>query len=202
VALASSLGLASSISPIAAAPQAEQYEVLDNVEGEFVNLNLPAVRPMFWWSPGELYAVNVHDSRVLYYNDVSGTPAAEFRVPWGPVSIGGWVVVARVLKNGEPVQVNSSLPTSFTIRSVPYTNFADAIQDPLLVSSTTTDARGEVRMTFTISGLQPDDEVTLAILGVGRPTPSHTPTSPDLDQFNRWSLPDTDPENRAITMTY
>lgn len=73
------------------ARQTSSYVVVDNIEESWVNLNLPAVRPMFIWGVGDLYAVNVHDSTVSLFTQSSGQPDDTWRVPWGPVSIAGWM---------------------------------------------------------------------------------------------------------------
>ncbi len=71
--------------------QTASYIAVDNIEEDFVNLNLPPVRPMMLWGGLELYAVNVHDSTVSRYTSASSLPMSTFRTPWGPVSIAGWV---------------------------------------------------------------------------------------------------------------
>ncbi len=71
--------------------QTADYVAVDNIEEDWVNLNLPPVRPMMLWQGQELYAVNVHDSTVSRYATATGLPTATFRTPWGPVSIAGWV---------------------------------------------------------------------------------------------------------------
>ena len=66
------------------------FRVLDNIEGEHIDLLHAPVRPMVLTS-GEphLYAVNTHDSTVVHF-DASLQALQTFRVPWGPVSIGLW----------------------------------------------------------------------------------------------------------------
>ncbi len=71
--------------------QTASYEAVDNIEEDWVNLNLPPVRPMMLWGGLELYAVNVHDSTVSRFNSATSLPMSTFRTPWGPVSIAGWV---------------------------------------------------------------------------------------------------------------
>ncbi len=71
--------------------QTANYVAVDNIEEDWVNLNLPPVRPMMMWQDLELYAVNVHDSTVSRYTTASSLPMSTFRTPWGPVSIAGWV---------------------------------------------------------------------------------------------------------------
>jgi len=91
--IAASIFAAASLlfTPRPALAQTLNYDLVDNIEEDWVNLNLPAVRPMMFW-PGtvELYAVNVHDSTVSHFTTASGLPTASWRTPWGPVSIAGW----------------------------------------------------------------------------------------------------------------
>jgi len=70
--------------------QTANYLVVNNVEENWVNLNLPPIRPMMFWNNAELYAVNTHDSTALRFTNASGSPTSTWRVPWGPVSIAGW----------------------------------------------------------------------------------------------------------------
>ncbi len=70
--------------------QTANYDLTDNVEEVWVNLNLPPIRPMILWAGLELYAVNTHDSTVSRYTTLSGQPTSTFRVPWGPVSLAEW----------------------------------------------------------------------------------------------------------------
>ena len=69
----------------------QPYPIVDNVEDAWVNLNLPAVRPMLLWGKNSLYAVNTHDSTVSLFNPSTVQPVGTVRVPWGPVSIARWV---------------------------------------------------------------------------------------------------------------
>ncbi len=71
--------------------QTASYIAVDNIEEDWVNLNLPPVRPMMLWGGLELYALNVHDSTVSRYTTASSLPMSTFRTPWGPVSVAGWV---------------------------------------------------------------------------------------------------------------
>ena len=88
-----------------AVAQTEDYLVVDNIEEEWVNLNLPSIRPMFFWDVAELYAVNTHDSTVSLFNDTSGIPATTHRTPWGPVSLSGWTDPAALSSSGEQLLV-------------------------------------------------------------------------------------------------
>lgn len=72
-------------------PEPQPYEYLDNVEGDFVNQNAPAIRPMVLTTDqGHLYAVNVHASRVLHFQGGSSQPTQVFHTPRSPVSIALW----------------------------------------------------------------------------------------------------------------
>ena len=81
--------------------QTFDYEIdRDNVEGPWVNLNFPSVRPMVVTSAlggRKLFAVNTHDSTVEYFGieatshvPAEMTPLKVWGVPWGPVSIAFW----------------------------------------------------------------------------------------------------------------
>ena len=67
------------------------YEILDNVEGSWINLNVAPVRPMTMTADQlHIYAVNTHGNVVQHYANLSGQPTDTFRVPWGPVSVAIW----------------------------------------------------------------------------------------------------------------
>lgn len=70
-------------------PETGVYDVLDNVEGSFVQFGYPPVRPVATDATG-IYALNNHDSTVQRYTNLSGQPSATYRVPWGPVSLATW----------------------------------------------------------------------------------------------------------------
>ena len=68
------------------------FRELDNIEGDHIDLNFMAVRPMALAADGlTLWAINAHGSKVVGFIDLSGIPAMEYDVPWGPVSIAYWV---------------------------------------------------------------------------------------------------------------
>ncbi len=66
------------------------YEMVDNLEGDWVNLMNPPYRPMVLDGNG-LWAVDNHNHQVHFFDDVSGNPSATFGVPAGPVSIAKWM---------------------------------------------------------------------------------------------------------------
>ncbi len=61
------------------------FEVLDNVEGPWVNLNVVPVRPLLLGTRGT-FAINTHASTVVRIS-AAATVVGTFSVPWGPVSI-------------------------------------------------------------------------------------------------------------------
>ncbi|MBK7874473.1 MAG: hypothetical protein IPJ77_01745 [Planctomycetes bacterium] len=87
----SSSGGSSAAPPTIPPAPTQPYAILDNVEGDYVNLNAPAVRPMVL-TPGafNLYAVNTHASRVLHFDNASGLPSQVFHTPKSPVAIALW----------------------------------------------------------------------------------------------------------------
>ncbi len=68
------------------------FRVLDNVEGDDVDLLAYPVEPMVF-SPDRLtlWAVNTHGSEVAGYTNFSAAPDEVYGVPWNPVSIEYWV---------------------------------------------------------------------------------------------------------------
>jgi hypothetical protein len=67
------------------------YEVVDNIEGPWINLNVVPIRPMVQTaSHAHIYALNTNASTVQHYENFVGPPTDTFRVPWGPVSIAIW----------------------------------------------------------------------------------------------------------------
>ena len=115
------------------------------------------------------------------------------------------VVVFRVLVNG---QVHANVSPSFASFDlfipddpstpvneqavVPYTAIPGTLAGPFLVCPLT-DTTGTTTVTFTASGLQSGDEVTLNVELIGAPGPNHSPTNPEIHRnfFNVWSMPDT-----------
>lgn len=88
----SSSGGSSAAAPPVPPVPTQPFDVVDNVEGDYVNLNAPAVRPMVLVPGGafHLYAVNTHASRVLHFDNGTGLPSQVFHTPKSPVSIALW----------------------------------------------------------------------------------------------------------------
>ncbi len=88
----SSSGGSSAAAPPVPPIPTQPFDVVDNVEGDYVNLNAPAVRPMVLVPGGafHLYAVNTHASRVLHFDNGTGLPSQVFHTPKSPVSIALW----------------------------------------------------------------------------------------------------------------
>ncbi len=68
------------------------FRVLDNVEGDDVDLLAYPIKPMVL-APDRptLWAVNTHGSEVAGYTSFSGAPDRVYGVPWNPISIEYWV---------------------------------------------------------------------------------------------------------------
>jgi hypothetical protein len=68
------------------------FRVLDNVEGDDVDLLAYPVKPLVM-APGHaaLWALNTHGSEVVGYDGSSTRPFRAYPVPWSPVSIEYWV---------------------------------------------------------------------------------------------------------------
>src|SRR5262245_17585484 len=68
------------------------FQVLDNVEGDDIDLLNYPIKPMVV-TPNHLtvWAVNTHNSEVLSFTNLTGTPNKVYPVPWNPVSIEFWV---------------------------------------------------------------------------------------------------------------
>jgi len=68
------------------------FRVLDNVEGDEVDLLNYPIKPMVV-SPNHLtlWAVNTHASEVVSFTNLGGSPNKVYPVPWNPVSIEYWV---------------------------------------------------------------------------------------------------------------
>src|SRR5262245_8456225 len=96
---------ASPFRPVAASPlvqgaRAEEaqrlreapFQVLDNVEGDDVDLLNYPIKPMVL-SPNHatLWAVNTHNSEVVSFTNLSGAPNKVYAVPWNPVALEYWV---------------------------------------------------------------------------------------------------------------
>lgn len=73
---------------VAPVPRAQdEYFHLDNVEGTWIDLGLPPVRPMAYdQSTLELFALNAHDSTLQVFGTF-GPPTHTWRLPWGPRSL-------------------------------------------------------------------------------------------------------------------
>lgn len=67
------------------------FDILDNVEGDFVNLNAPPVRPMAMTADNlTLFALNTHASRILRFDLVTGANTQVMHTAKSPVSIALW----------------------------------------------------------------------------------------------------------------
>lgn len=67
------------------------FRVVDNIRGEWVNLNHAPIRPMVLDPVNqELWAVNTHDSTVVMFTGATAQPQKQYAVPWSPVSIAFW----------------------------------------------------------------------------------------------------------------
>lgn len=67
------------------------FQVLDNIEGAFVNLNLFPVRPLVAHPSGTgFFALNTHASTVERFTDTGSAPVEVWPVPWGPVAARLW----------------------------------------------------------------------------------------------------------------
>ena len=78
-----------------AGAQTAPFEYLDNVEGDFVNLNPVPIRPMVITPDnGHLYAVNTQASRILHFDNPSGVPTQVFHTPRSPVAVALWAEVS------------------------------------------------------------------------------------------------------------
>lgn len=67
------------------------FQVLDNIEGAFVNLNLFPVRPLVAHPSGNgFFALNTHGSTVERFADTGSAPVEVWPVPWGPVAARLW----------------------------------------------------------------------------------------------------------------
>ncbi len=87
--IAACCGLAAAQSDDALAPA--PFDILDNVEGDFVNLNAPPVRPMAMTSDNlTLFALNTHASRILRFNLATGATTQTIHTAKSPVSIALW----------------------------------------------------------------------------------------------------------------
>ncbi|MBL8863795.1 MAG: hypothetical protein JNK02_17530 [Planctomycetes bacterium] len=79
------------LSGYARAQFTEPFDVLDNVEGDFVNLNAAPVRPMAITADNAtLFALNTHASRILRFDLVTGATTQVVHTAKSPVSIGLW----------------------------------------------------------------------------------------------------------------
>jgi hypothetical protein len=67
------------------------FEVLDKVEGSFVNRNHFPVRPVVLQQTGPgFYALNTHASTVEVFVGFSSSPTEVWDMPWGPVAARLW----------------------------------------------------------------------------------------------------------------
>lgn len=67
------------------------YDLLDQVEGSYLNFNLFPVRPLLAHPSGTgFFALNTHDSTVERFDGASTNPVDVWDVPWGPVALTIW----------------------------------------------------------------------------------------------------------------
>ena len=138
--------------------------------------------------------------------------AVEFRTDLelgGPpfFAVANRVVIAELLVNGENhSDFTSSRATAFDLNGAPYS----ALPGPFLISSiSSVDGSpndGRVELDFVATGLSPGDVVTVNVVMVPEIDPdtwdsTGTPNVPAGGQL-LWSLPDTRPEARSITITF
>ena len=67
------------------------FRVLDNVEGDDVDLLSYPIKPLAVAPNHMLWALNTHNSEVAGFQTLTGQPTRVFSVPWGPVSLEFWV---------------------------------------------------------------------------------------------------------------
>ena len=72
--------------PASPRPRSAPYRVLDNIEGEWIDLVLAPIRPLARLADGRTLALNNHDSTLVEF-DAGGATTATVRLPWGPVSL-------------------------------------------------------------------------------------------------------------------
>ena len=66
-------------------------QIVDNVEGSFVNLNLFPVRPIVAHPSGTgFFALNTHASTVERFDAAGNNPVEVWNTPWGPVALRLW----------------------------------------------------------------------------------------------------------------
>lgn len=74
-------------------PNTAPYEVLDRVEGSWINLGLFPVRPLMVHELDDVstvFALNVHDDRLEWFRGTDPAPFRQTQVGWGPVALAGW----------------------------------------------------------------------------------------------------------------
>ncbi len=81
--------------PVPLLAQQAPFNVVDDIEATWVNLNFQTVRPIALVpksSGGEkVWTINTQDSSVLRFgNTQASAPRLEVRVPWGPVALAYW----------------------------------------------------------------------------------------------------------------
>jgi len=117
------------------------------------------------------------------------------------------VVIAELLVNGQNFgSFTSSHSTSFKLDGVTY----GALPGPFLISTTSvvddTAGDGIVQIDFVATGLSPGDEVTVNVIMVPDVDPdSWDPiTDPDVPAGGQflWSMPDTRPDQRSVSLTF
>ncbi len=74
-------------------PATADYDVVDNVEGPWVDMHFASVDPMMLVNGPtlSLYALNTHGSELLRFSNLNGQPQGRVALPWGPVSLASWI---------------------------------------------------------------------------------------------------------------
>ena len=154
---------------------------------EFTNL-------LFSATPSGIFGVQA-TARIQLRRKVGGPPFA---------AVPDVRAVFRVLKDKQPTSFSAPGADFFKLNGTPYTeaNFPGALEGPFLISQSDTNANGVVTVTFTASGFQAGETLTLNVEAFGATTATHTNADPDLVNINRWSMPDTPSENRCLTLQF
>ena len=99
-----SLSVSSVSSPVVVGSGTAPYDIIDRIEGSFVNLNHFPVRPIVAHPSGTgFFALNTHASTLERFDGVSTTPVDVWSTPWGPVAMALW---------NDPVSENDQLLVS------------------------------------------------------------------------------------------
>jgi hypothetical protein len=144
---------------------------------------------------------------------------AKFRVEsklGGPpaIPLQGQVAIFRVFQDGTPIafasagaqmfSVNTAVPANPPNPPIPtlYSTLSGAVPGPFLVADVATDSFGDGTVSFTLSGLTGHPKIMLAVEFVGPTVGAFDTANPFIEWFNRWSLPDTPAQFRAVETTY